>query len=133
MKSLWLLIALTIAQLTSIALAADWPQWRGPNRDGISAEKGLLKKWPEGGPKLVWQQKEIGEGYSTPAVVGDRLYVLSNKGMEDEFVQALSVKDGKQVWSTKLGKVGPNQGPQYPGARSTPTVDGKFLYALGSD
>lgn len=133
MKSVWLLIALIVVQLSSMASAADWPQWRGPNRDGISTEKGLLKKWPEGGPKLVWQQKEIGEGYSTPAVVGDRLYVLSNKGMDDEFVQALSVKDGKQVWSTKLGKVGPNQGPQYPGARSTPTVDDERHYALGSD
>src|SRR3569623_127650 len=133
MKSLWLPLALIAAQFSSVASAADWPQWRGPHRDGISAEKGLLKKWPEGGPKLVWQQKDIGEGNSTPAVVGDRHYVLSNKGIDDEFVQALSVKDGKQVWSTKLGKVGPNQGPQYPGARSTPTVDGERLYALGSD
>jgi outer membrane protein assembly factor BamB len=66
-------------------------------------------------------------------VVGDRLYLLSNKGVDDEFVQARAVKDGKQVWSTRLGKVGPNQKVNYPGARSTPTVDGESLYALGSD
>ena len=115
------------------ARAADWPQWRGPKRDGVSQETGLSKQWPEAGPKLLWQLTDIGEGYSTPAVVGERLYVISNRGEDDEFVQALAVEDGKQVWSTRVGGVGKNKGPQYPGSRSTPTVDGKRLYALGSD
>lgn len=115
-------------------IAADWPQWRGPQRDGHSAETGLLKEWPKEGPKLLWQAKEIGEGYSTPSVVGDHLYLLSNEGLENEYALALSTKDGSRVWSTKLGIVGnPKQEPSYPAARSTPTVDGKFLYALGSD
>ena len=117
----------------TLALAADWAQWRGPNRDGISAERGLLKEWPKDGPKLLWQVKDLGSGYSTPAVVGDNLYVISNTGKEDEHVQALSAIDGKQKWSTKIGKVGPNQGMEYSGSRSTPTVEGKFLYAEGSD
>src|SRR5262245_52551041 len=117
----------------SNALAADWPQWRGPERNGISKETGLLKEWPKEGPKLVWQAKEIGSGYSTPAVAGGRLFLMSNKGNDDEFVQALDVKDGKQAWQTHVGKVGPNRGPQYPGSRCTPTVDGQRLYALGSD
>src|SRR5437868_3064797 len=99
-----------------VLLGADWPQWRGPQRDGISQETGLLKEWPKDGPKLLWKQSDIGFGYSTPAVVGDRLYLLSNKGMDNEFVQALSVQDGKQAWATRLGNVGPNKGPQYPGA-----------------
>ncbi len=134
MKARWLLlVAVGIGTLTPSARAADWPQWRGPHRDGISPETGLLSAWPKDGPKLLWQVKDIDYGYSTPAVVGERLYLLSNKGMDNEFVQALSVQDGKQVWATRLGKVGPNQGPQYPGARSTPTVDGERLYALGSD
>src|SRR4051794_7164591 len=77
--------------------AADWPQWRGPQRNGISEETGLLKQWPKDGPKLLWQLHEIGVGYSTPAVVGKQLYLLSNTGDEDEFVQALSVEDGKQI------------------------------------
>lgn len=116
------------------SFAADWPQWRGPQRNGISAETGLLQDWPQGGPKLLWQVKDLGSGYSTPAVVGDRLYVLSNQGLENEIVQALDVKDGKPVWSTRIGKVGnPDQQPSYPAARSTPTVDGALLYALGSD
>ena len=117
-----------------IAAAADWPQWRGPQRDGISKETGLLHEWPGDGPKLLWQVGEIGTGYSTPSVVGQRIYLLGNTGTEDEFVKVLSVKDGSGVWSTRIGKVGmPNQQPSYPGARSTPTVDGDVLYALGSD
>ena len=125
---------LAICGLTIVADAADWPQWRGPDRDGISEEKGLLQEWPEEGPKLLWQKNELGDGYSTPAVANGRIFLVSNKGNDDEFVQALSVKDGKQIWTTRIGKVGnPDQKPPYPGARSTPTVDGKMLYALGSD
>lgn len=128
-----LLSIFVVGGLALVARAADWPQWRGTKRDGVSQETGLLKQWPEEGPKLLWQLTDIGEGYSTPAVVGERLYVISNRGMDDEFVEALSVKDGKQLWSTRLGGVGENKGPQYPGSRSTPTVDGKRLYVLGSD
>lgn len=128
-----LLVALTTAIWCWSVDAADWPQWRGPQRSGISQETGLLHDWPKQGPKLLWQVKDLDFGYSTPAVVGERLYVMSNKGNEDEFVRALDVKDGKQLWSTRVGKVGPNQGPQYPGARSTPTVQDDTLYALGSD
>jgi outer membrane protein assembly factor BamB len=126
-------LALLLSLASLNASAADWPQWRGPQRDGKSAETGLLKEWPKEGPQLLWQIKDIGDGYSTPSVVGDRLYLISNRGMGNEFVQALSVADGKEIWKTTIGKVGPNEGPQYPGTRSTPTIDGELLYALGSD
>jgi outer membrane protein assembly factor BamB len=116
------------------AANADWPQWRGPNRDGLSRDTGLLKQWPAGGPRLLWQVNDIGDGYSTPSVVGSRIYLMSNRGLENEFVQALSTQDGKPVWTTRVGNVGnPNQNPSYPKARSTPTVDGNLIYALGSD
>jgi outer membrane protein assembly factor BamB len=116
------------------AFAADWPQWRGPGRDGTTREGGLLKRWPAGGPKLLWQVNDIGDGYSTPVAVGARIYLMSNRGMDNEFVQALSTKDGKVVWTTRVGNVGnPEQNPPYAKARSTPTVDGGLLYALGSD
>jgi len=116
------------------ASTSDWPQWRGPARNGTSQETGLLKQWPAEGPKLIWQVNDIGDGYSTPAIVGKRIYLMSNRGMENEFVQALSTQDGKPVWTTRVGNVGnPNQNPPYPKARSTPTVDGDFIYALGSD
>lgn len=124
---------LNILLLAVAIRAEDFPQWRGRNRDGISQEKGLLKEWPKDGPKLMWQVKDLGSGYSTPSVVGDRLYFISNEGMDKESVQAFAVKDGKPMWSALLGKVGPNQGPQYPAARSTPTFDGDSIYALGSD
>ena len=127
----------TIAALgmfSFVASAVDWPQWRGPSRTGISKEIGLLKEWPAEGPKLLWQLKDIGDGYSTPVVAGARLYLLSNRGLDNEFVQALSVEDGKQLWQTRLGNVGnPDQIPSYPKARSTPTLDGDVMYALGSD
>jgi outer membrane protein assembly factor BamB len=114
--------------------AADWPQWRGPHRNGVSVESGLLKEWPKEGPKLLWQAKDIGAGYSTPAVTGGRVYLLGNEGLENEFVQALGVADGKQLWRTRLGNVGnPKMEPNFPAARSTPNVEGEVLYALGSD
>ena len=92
--------------------AADWPQWRGPGRNGVSPETGLLKEWPPEGPKLLWQQKDVGNGYGAPAVAGNRIYLVSNQGPDNEFVQALSVEDGKQLWSARLGKVGnPDQKP----------------------
>ena len=116
------------------APTSDWPQWRGPERNGISQETGLLKQWPAEGPKLLWQVNDIGDGFSTPSVVGTRIYLMSNRGMENEFVQALSTQDGKPIWTTRVGNVGnPEQNPPYPKARSTPTVDGDFVYALGSD
>ncbi|MHC1763475.1 MAG: PQQ-binding-like beta-propeller repeat protein [Verrucomicrobiia bacterium] len=120
--------------MSASSLAEDWPQWRGPERNGISPERGLLQEWPTAGPKLLWRISEAGRGYSTPSVVGDRLYLLGNEGLDNEFVQALSTLDGHRIWSTRLGKVGnPDQDPPFPAARSTPTVDGDFLYALSSE
>ncbi|HEY7153918.1 MAG TPA: PQQ-binding-like beta-propeller repeat protein [Gemmataceae bacterium] len=116
------------------AAVGDWPAWMGADRTGVSQETGLLKQWPKDGPKQFWKVTDIGEGYSTPSVVGDTIYLLSNRGTRDEFVLALSAKDGKKIWSTRIGNVGePNQKPPYPGSRSTPTVDGDALYVLGSD
>jgi len=133
-----LVVVLTVIAAVSLFVAtlhADvWPQWRGPQRNGISQEKGLLKEWPKDGPKLLWSVADLGSGYSTPAIVGDRLYLLGNEGLENEFVQARSAQGGQRVWASRLGQVGnPRQEPNYPAARSTPTVAGKALYALGSD
>ncbi len=123
-------LALAVS-FSAVAAADDWPQWRGPERNGISQETGLLQEWPDGGPKQLWQSTDVGGGYSTPAVVGDRIYLLGDDG-ETESVLALSTNDGKTLWSQTIGKVGPNEGPQYPGSRSTPTLDGDRLFALAS-
>jgi outer membrane protein assembly factor BamB len=127
--------ALCLFATTAISLtAADWPQWRGPQRDGTSPESGLLQSWPAAGPKLLWNTANLGSGYSTPAIAGERLFLLANEGLENEFAQALSTEDGRKLWSTRLGKVGnPDQQPRFPGARSTPTIDAAFVYVLGSD
>jgi outer membrane protein assembly factor BamB len=120
--------------LGTVLPAADWPQWRGPDRTGVSSETGLLAAWPAGGPRLVWRVADLGAGYGTPSVAGDRLYVQINRGLDDEFLQARAIADGALAWELRLGNVGnPAQKPSYPGARSTPTVTADTVYALGSD
>ncbi len=134
MKQRWIQALAGLVMVSAAAIAADWPQWRGPDRTGISGESGLLDQWPAGGPKLLWQVTGVGDGYGTVAATGDRLYVIGNRGMEEESVKALSAADGKTLWTTRFGNVGnPDQQPPYPSARSTPTVDGNVLYALSSD
>jgi outer membrane protein assembly factor BamB len=114
--------------------ASDWLEWRGANRDGKSSETGLLQSWPEGGPALVWQIEGVGGGYSTSAVKGDRLYLVTSVGLENEYVRALNASDGSVIWSTRIGSVGaPNQKPSYTGSRSMPTIDNDRVYAVGSD
>lgn len=112
--------------------ADDYPQWRGTARDGISTETGLLKDWPKEGPALLWKNDQIGHGYSTPSVANGKIYLISDRDKK-ESVLALDAKEGKELWSVELGGVGVNRGPQYPGSRSTPTVDGDRVYCLGSD
>ena len=112
------------------AYAADWPQWRGPNRDGISKETGLLDSWPAGGPHLFWKTQGLGEGYSSFAVVGDRLYTQGQQGNQ-EFVIAFDTRTGKQLWKTPSGRA--YHESRGHGPRGTPTIDGNRLYALAAD
>ncbi|MBX9628159.1 MAG: PQQ-like beta-propeller repeat protein [Gemmataceae bacterium] len=130
MVRLPLFLALTLA-LTLPLAADDWPQWRGPNRNGVSKEAGLLAEWPKDGPPLRWKRTDLGEGYSTPSVAAGKVYLQTNKD-GDEFVVCLDEKTGTDVWAAKIGTVGKNKGPQYPGTRSTPTVDGDRVYGLAS-
>ncbi|MDZ4401395.1 PQQ-binding-like beta-propeller repeat protein [Prosthecobacter sp.] len=86
--------------LTLSALAADWPQWRGPNRDGCSTETGLLKQWPDGGPKVVWQVDSVGVGYSSVAIKGDRIFTQGDlDGVEH--IMCLNAKDGSTIWAVQ--------------------------------
>jgi outer membrane protein assembly factor BamB len=107
----------------------DWPQWRGPNRDGRSAERGLLKTWPAGGPPLAWQAKGAGEGYSSFATANGRLITLGARG-DREYVIAFDPASGKELWSTPHGRrFGNDRGD---GPRGTPTVEGDRIYAYGA-
>ena len=112
------------------AFADDWPQWRGLHRDGISPETGLLESWPAGGPRLVWKTQGLGEGYSSFAVVGDRIYTQGQQGNQ-EFVLAYDNNTGKQMWKVPTG--GGYHESRGNGPRGTPTIDGDRLYALAAD
>jgi outer membrane protein assembly factor BamB len=117
--------ALALLVLAAAAPAADWPQFRGPQRDNVSKETGLLKSWPKDGPPLEWEAKGLGGGYSSLSIAGDRIYTLGNKG-DKTFVVALERDGGKVVWTGEVGRSGGNLG-------CTPTVDGDRVYALGQE
>jgi outer membrane protein assembly factor BamB len=114
------------------ARALDWPQWQGPNRDGVSAETGLLKEWPKDGPPLAWKVKNLGGGYSAPSIAAGRIYGMSKRDGK-EVVWALNEADGKEQWATPIGTLirqSMSQGEEGPGC--TPTIDGDRLYAIGN-
>jgi outer membrane protein assembly factor BamB len=112
--------------------AADWPQWLGPNRDGVSTETGLVKNWPaREGPPVVWQ-RDVGEGYSGPVVVGERL-ILFHRVDNQEVVECLSTTKADKLWSFAYATqyvdgLGKGNGP-----RSTPAIHGKRVYTLGAE
>ena len=110
--------------------APDWTQWRGTNRDGKSAETGLLKSWPQGGPPLLWRSTGNGGGYSSFAASGGRLYTLGTRG-NTEYVVALDAATGKKVWETPNGSAFSND--RGDGPRGTPVIDGDRLFALGGN
>jgi outer membrane protein assembly factor BamB len=124
----FVLILFCYSQLT--AQNSDWPQWRGPNRDGVSKETGLLKQWPTEGPPLLWKAVGAGTGYSSLAIAGGRIYTMGVRG-DSEYVIAFDVATGKEVWATANGKR--YRDDRGDGPRGTPTVDGDRLYALGGN
>jgi outer membrane protein assembly factor BamB len=137
-KILGFLSILLLCSIMSALYGADWPQFRGPQRDGVSRETNLRKQWPDGGPPLLWTYANLGVGYSGPAVVGDRLYTSAARG-DSEYVFALDLKNAgdqgvKEVWSTRIGPLFSWKGNNWnAGPSATPTVDGELLYALGGN
>jgi outer membrane protein assembly factor BamB len=132
MKYPHLLVAALITAAVTTAAAStleDWPQWRGPRRDGVSTETGLLKQWPANGPPLAWQFGGAGDGYSSFAVSGGRLFTLGGRE-NTEYVLALDAATGKPLWSVANGRRFQND--RGDGPRSTPTIDGDRVYVFGS-
>jgi outer membrane protein assembly factor BamB len=123
-------IALFLSTEIAAQVGTEWPQWRGPNRDGISKETGLLKQWPEQGPALVWKATGAGGGYSSLSVANGRLYTMGLRG-DREFVIAFDVATGKEVWATAHGKA--YRDSRGDGPRGTPTFEGGRLYSLGGN
>jgi outer membrane protein assembly factor BamB len=102
----------------------DWPQWRGPDRNGRSTETGLLKEWPKDGPPLLWRIDGLGKGYSSVSIAGGRIFTMGDRG-QGQFVIALDLGTRKELWATRAGNAWRDGGP-----RCTPTVDGDRVYAL---
>ena len=123
-----LLAAMTLWTAGSL-VAADWPQWRGPNRDGKSPETGLLQEWPEGGPPLAWAVEGLGSGFSSLSVKDGRIYTMGD--LEDgQYVFALQEADGALLWKTLVGST---HDDDYGGPRSTPTTDDDRLYVTNTE
>jgi outer membrane protein assembly factor BamB len=134
MRSVVLLAAI-VALPTALGAQAgtgfDWPQWRGPDRSGISRETGLLQQWPEAGPPVVWTATNLGAGYGSLAVSGDRVFVQGMRNRQS-IISVLNRADGRGLWSKALGPGG-SGGGQGPGPRGTPTVDGDRVYVLSEN
>jgi outer membrane protein assembly factor BamB len=127
----WGLPALLLLGWLVIRASADeWPQWRGPRRDGISRETGLLKSWPAGGPKQLWKTAGLGQGYSSFSVAGGKLFTQGQRDGK-QFVLAFDVASGKKLWEAPAG--GSFNERRGHGPRGTPTIDGAVLYALSAD
>ena len=105
----------------------EWPQWRGPRRDGISQETGLAGQWPAAGPQRLWRTEGLGAGYGSVSMAGGRIYVQGAAGGRSE-VHCLNQADGKRLWTTPLGRMGGND--RGDGPRATPTIDGQRIYVL---
>ncbi|MCS7016503.1 MAG: PQQ-like beta-propeller repeat protein [Gemmatales bacterium] len=111
----------------------DWPQWRGPERNGKSRETGFLRAWPKDGPRLVWKASGAGRGYSGPSVSRGRLLTMGNLGTgreEREYVLCYDATTGQQLWRVVNGPAYHNSYGD--GPRCTPTIDGDLVYALGA-
>ena len=118
---------LALLVLAGVAHAGDSPQFRGPNRDGIFNEQGLLKAWPENGPPVAWVAKGLGNGYASASVVQGKIYVPGMLDDQNGYIFALNL-EGKVERKILYGKETLIE--QAPGSRSTPTIDGNRLYLI---
>jgi outer membrane protein assembly factor BamB len=114
------------------AVAGDWPGFRGPNRDDVCTETGLLKKWPEGGPKKLWSASNLGTGWGAPAIADGKIYGSGQRGGKDG-IWALKEADGTELWFTPISDPAVKLGPQTNGPASTPTVHKGKVYAVSAN
>ncbi len=121
-----LVVVIALAVATQ---GADCPRFRGPAGDGMFPETGLLKKWPEGGPKLAWTVKGLGQGYSSAAVANGVVYVTGMDDKNQGYLFAFGL-DGSPKWKAVYGPELDKRGPAVAGTRATPTVDGDGVFLV---
>ena len=121
-----LCLILVAALLAATASAADWPQWRGPNRNGISSES-ISTSWPADGPKVLWRAS-VGTGFSSISISQGRAYTMGNTNNEDT-VWCFDAAAGKSLWKhTYAAQLSPQWYEGGPG--STPTIDGNRVFTI---
>jgi len=109
------------------SLAADWPQYLGPDRNSTSPEKGILRSWPQGGPEVLWTVG-VGIGYGGPVVKDGRVYLLDRNYRVSDNLRCLDLSNGKELWNFSYDAPGR---VMFPGSRSVPIVDGHYVYSCG--
>ena len=109
------------------AIAQDWPQYLGPNRNSTSAQKGLLRTWPQQGPEVLWTS-EVGIGFGGPVVKGGKVYLLDRDDKTGDKMRCFDLTSGKELWSFSYDSPG---SVMFPGSRSVPAVDGNRVYSCG--
>ncbi len=120
-------VILSVGSIGRARGESDWPQWRGPDRNGISKETGLLKSWPKEGPKQIWTISTLGDGYGSVSIQGKQMFVQGTQGKESALI-CLNRADGKTLWSVSLGpELDQDQGP---GPRGTPTIEKDLIYVM---
>jgi outer membrane protein assembly factor BamB len=122
-------VSVTAATAGAPRQQAEWPGWRGVNRDGRSPDTALLRQWPPGGPRLVMTARNLGAGFSSVAVAGGRIYTMGDRGGAQHVI-ALNDSDGREIWSARVGPVWDDE---YAGPRGTPAVSDGMVYALGTE
>ena len=113
--------------LCGTAVAQTPYGWRGPERNGVYPESGLLKEWPAEGPQLLWETMDAGKGYSSPVIVGDRLYITGMNEDETQEIFSAYTLDGKKVYQTAYSAP---WNDTYPETRTTPAIDGDKAYVI---
>jgi len=127
MKRYFLLIVLiTILGISSVN--ADWPQYLGPNKNASSDEKGLLRSWPAEGPKVLWTL-DLGPGYGGAVISKGKVYLLDRIYRKQDVLRCIDLNSGKELWSSAYDAPGRLS---HQGSRSTPAVDGNYIYTCGS-
>jgi outer membrane protein assembly factor BamB len=128
MKQIKMIIAMIVLFLCVPEIyAQDWPQYFGPNRDGVSSQKGILRTWPEKGPEVLWTVN-VGIGYGGPVIKDGKIYLLDRDDKVGDKLRCFELSSGKELWSFAYDAPG---SVMFPGSRCVPTVDGNYIYTCG--